>query len=339
VQSILRGLRSTRLALLPPGKHSLGAPLALEFTLENDTEDDVVFQFAGGAPTQSTFVLRLHTEPPSEIQLMPDEVELLTPLDEQGIVAAGAMLRCRLLLRGPRSPVTRPGDYRVSLRYVGAVARAQAGAWVDFELQEWTSAMESNAVTVEARGRRVEELEAAMAAGSREARESAVAEIEVRDDAELLPILRKHGSRPGAPLRLAAVRRLGAAGRTEDLPFVLAAMDDPDADVRAAAISALGGFAGDEARRTLMGLIADDRHLDVAVAALKGHKHPASVACLVSLVKRRPRDEPWVGVALGVLYDWTGILVRNRPAEIEAFERWWAQNQRRWIEETQRESR
>ena len=338
---LVRRAQRIRLVLLRPAPVlALGRPLLLDVEMVNDTEEyyrvPVVRRSGQGKGTLSTFMISTGARMP--IYLTPDEVSLPPQAPHPLVLRPGDAVRFSLRLEGDRLPFRRPGVFEVGVEYVASdFSRVR---WWNGRLGKQVRDVESRTahywtdrVTLEAKGRSPKELEAALA--NERNRASAVAELTVREDDSVLPLLRKHIEEED--LRLIALRELGVRGKAEDFELVRAATKKGPMKARQAAVVALGGFDLPAARRRLRRLVGERGFEGVAVRGLARRKDPATIDCFIQLLKRPYRQEPWMTVAKRALQDWTGIPIRNRASEIAAFERWWSDNREQWIRDNVRE--
>ncbi|MHC4224019.1 MAG: HEAT repeat domain-containing protein [Planctomycetota bacterium] len=338
---LVRRAQRIRLVLLRPEPVlALGQPLLLDVEMVNDTEEyyrvPVVRRSGQGKGTLSTFMISTGARMP--IYLTPDEVSLSPQAPHPLVLRPGDAVRFSLRLEGDRLPFRRPGAYEVGVEYVAS----------DFSRVRWWNGRRGRAVkdvesrtahywtdrvTLEAKGRSPKELEAALA--NKRSRASAVAELTVREDDAVLPLLRKHIE--DEDLRLIALRELGVRGEEKDFELVRAATEKGPMRVRQAAVVALGGFDLPAARRRLRALVGERGLEEVAVRGLARRKDATTIACFIRILKRPYRQDPRAQVAKRALQDWTGIPIKNRASEIAAFERWWIEHREQWIRENVRE--
>ena len=222
--------------VIGPESRSLGMPLILTVDLINDTQHLICLQATNGAdgpgenllpgggvgPTTSSLEVVLKGDTKKKIVVRPDEVEVLSSEEQNAgddlpglfpFVSPGARLRVRITLRGARSPLSRPGRHEIGVAYNGDVYRV-IRTLEAFDLRVLkTGRYASSRVKLEAKGRSAQELLAAIESGQKKARLSALAELTVRDDPAVLPILRKHRHAP--EIYHLAVARLGGAGRED----------------------------------------------------------------------------------------------------------------------------
>lgn len=309
----------------------IGSPVVLKVRLVNDTEDSYRLPptrgSRGGTGTLSSFWVLVSGK--ARRILKPDEVEWEQIIGPEHRVTPGEVLRVAIRLDGEQTPLLRPGAVRISVGYENNTA------------QRWESsqpgpksladavriALKAPAVTVTAYGRKPAELERALR--TPKARASAVAELSVRDDALVLPILRRHAK--DRDLRLAAIRRLGSNADEMDFPLIYESTKSPDADVRRAAVLALGNFDGNKSRRRLVALAQDHELAGPAIRALTRHKHPRTIEVFIGILRKGYADEANAQAIREALYDWTGMHVPRKRSEVKDFERWWARNRERWI--------
>lgn len=332
LHGFLRKTQQLRLRVVAaPESHAIGGPLVLEVHLVNETEDSYSIPLARrpdeGAGTWSVFAVTLDGR---ERPLSPDQVEILSEVDRWNILEPGGRLRVALRLEGEETGLRRPGETEIAVALVTDNLVRRYGHSVrpeEIHQETLSRRIPADPCRVVAVGRTPAALEAALAGGDPKERASALAEAALRDDPLILPLLRRQAGDPD--LRLAAIRRLGAAALEEDLGLLVrAATGDPQRDVRLAAVEALGGFRQAQARSRLI-LLAHDEELRVAaVRALRRHRHPATVRCFIDLLRNNYRDASWVKEVQDALWEWTEKRVSNDPGEIEAFERWWNEHGR-----------
>jgi hypothetical protein len=329
LRAYLRKTLQLRLRVVsPPARHAIGGPLVLEVHVVNETEDSYsvpLAQAVENGATRSVFEVVMGGRPR---RLFPDQVEVLSEVDRWHILEPGQCMRVALTLDGELTGIRRPGDTEIAvfLATDGLVKRHQSLRPEETHQETLSVRLVAEPFIVTAEGRTVAALEAALGAGDGPDRASALAEASLRDDPEILPLLRRHAADPA--LRLTVVRRLGDAALEEDLPLVRDATSDPERDVRLAAVQALGRFRHWQARSRLILLAHDEELRLAAVLALREHRHPATVRCFIDLLKNNYRDASWVKQIQDALWEWTGKRVSNSPGEIEAFERWWGEHGR-----------
>ena len=345
---------------IAPESRSLGMPLILTVDLINDTQYSICLQATNGAyepdkefipaslevPTTSSLEVVLEGDARKKIVVRPDEVEvLLSEKQDAGdglpglfpFVPPGGRLRIRIVLRGLRSPLSRPGRHEVTVAYSGDVYRV-IHAPEAFDLRVLKSGRyASNAVRLEAKGRSARELQAAIESGSKKAKESALAELTVRDDPAVLPVLRKHRYAPG--IFQLAVTRLGTAGQAEDFLFIADVIkNSKDQRIRNLAIVLLPNFGQNKAHSALLKLAWDRKARLAAVEALRGYKHFKTIDRFVMILSLSEPPGPWVKPIQDSLWDWTGkhVEVTHGRREVKAFRKWWMQSRRQWIKDQKR---
>jgi hypothetical protein len=342
LRQLTRSARRVRVVLPdPPATQRLGQPLVLAVDIYNETEDTwylpltrTVGRFG---KTYSSFALDVE-DGDTEL-LTPDQVEPAADVPNPAIVAPGQRLRFTIRLQGAASPLRRPGRATLTVLFEHPAAwfwfgrrppqtgleRAKVSANVQRVL------IKAEPLEIEAKGSAPAALEAALRGGDAEARAAALAEIELRDDAKLVPLLRRHAG--DKDLRLTAVRRLGEAAAPEDFRLVYDAARDPDPEVRKAAVLALGNYPGRKARSRLIGFVQDRdaEFTRYAVQALRKHKHPVTIDCFIVVMRRA--DERLMKQIADVIWDWTGKPISNRRSEVERFAEWWVRNRAAWARE------
>ena len=334
---LLRQTRRLRLVVVPPlERHAIGSPLRLEVHLINETEDtyvpSLVHNSRRGNGTKSVFLLRLEK---GVVSLKPDQVEIITKMDNPPILRPGQMMRVAIRLEGEDSPLRRPGKLKVVVgfesnqlvKYVGDPRRPE-----ELEQEMVRAHIDAAPITLEAYGSKPEALAGALQGKDKKKRDAALAELRLRNDAVALPLLRRFADDPD--LRLAAIRRLGEAANVVDLKLIRNATKDPRKDVRVAAVHALGHFKHRRARSRLLVLASDYELRAAAVHALMKHRHPSTIDAFVRALAVNT-GEAWVQDIQKTLYDWTGKHVSNRRGEIAAFERWWIKNRQAWTRKLQ----
>ncbi len=332
LRAILRGAQQIRLeASLPPGPLSIGAPLRLRAELRNDTEESYLVPLsetvAPGTGSLSPFQLIVDGR---LVRFTPDRVELVSAEAPWIRLVPGAVLAVEITLPAEDLPLRRLGrvELRAAFETTKLLRRYSFEEPPDDMQQETVSVrVEAPALEVEVVGSSAPELERALAA--RDPR--AIAELMLREDDAVLPLLRAHLLDPA--VRLAAVRRLAGAARPEDLESILDATRDASPEVRTAAVLGLGGFPDRRARRRLALLARSDDHelTGPAVRALMRHRHASTIQTYLDLLKHNYRDGPWLRDIHDALFEWTGRTVNcTRRSEIEAFESWWVANHEAW---------
>jgi len=324
LKALASAYRKVRLILVArKARLALGEPVEMELRLLNETNQRYQLPLAHtprlGA-TRSAFMLAAGGEPRP---LPPDCIDARDAAQGKEIILnPGAVAVVRIHLEGDSSPLRRPGSIEIALVYHLVARRGEAEPLTESVSLELRSAP----VRLEAYGRSPRELEAALGK-DRRVRASALRELEIREDAAILPILRRHSDDPD--LRLVAVKRLGDLAQPGDLDYLRAATRSPSGAVRKAAVSALGNYAEDPRARQRLLALADDSELqETAIRALRGHKHPAVIAKFIRLLPTAEGAE--LRAIQEILHDWTGIWVEGRLSEIRAFDRWWKTHRREW---------
>jgi hypothetical protein len=312
----------------------IGSTVVLKVRLVNDTEDTYRLRAtrgkqSGGGTLSSFWVLVSGKE---RRFLSPDEVEwdTVSIVGRVPTVTPGEVMRVVIRLAGEHTPLLRPGAVNISAGYQNNTAKRWASPQPgeDEDADAVRVALEAPAVVVTAFGRKPDELEKALNTPRRRA--SAVAELSVRDDAAVLPLLRRHAK--DRDLRLAAIRRLGANADDQDFDLIFDSTKSPDAEVRRAAVLALGSYVGQKAsRRRLVALAQDHELAGPAIRALTKHKHPVTVELFIRILRKGFADRALEKTIRDAIYDWTGVYVSHKKSEVRAFERWWSRNRERWI--------
>jgi hypothetical protein len=264
--------------------------------------------------------------------LQPDEVEWETSIGRLPVVRPGEVMRVTIRLDGPHTPLLRPGAVNISVGFQNNTARRWEGAQMGDQVNADAVrvVLKAAPVVVTAYGRKPAALERALA--TPKGRASAVAELSVRQDAAVLPLLRRHAK--DRDLRLAAIRRLGANADDLDFDLIYQSTRSPDADVRREAVLALGSYVGEKKSRRRLIALAQDRELaGPAIQALTKHKHPVTVELFIRILRKGYGARAIENVIRDAIYDWTGIHVSSKKTEVAAFERWWSRNRERWIRE------
>lgn len=321
----------------PPRKHRIGERLTLEVTLTDSSGEPRLYQPASSdrglhAATLSSFVLRVGGE---EMGLTPDQVTIVEGESGPFLQPSKEGVRCRIALEREQVPFRAPGRAWLAVVFRGSYFVQGDdegwGAWRQLVITEATPvSVESPAVEIEVIASTLEELTAALDGGTAEQRESAAAELAIRVDEALLPLLRSRIGLLEVSMRAAAVRRLGLSGKEEDLAFVLDMTRDAAEQVRIAATEALGNFPQERARLRLLSLAGDEQLQLPAVEALARRKSPQAVARFLAILKGNRQNAQAVERICSTLYDWTGIVVSLKRTEVEAFERWWLANRETW---------
>jgi len=312
----------------------IGSTVVLKVRLVNDTEDTYRLPATrgkqGGGGTLSSFWVLVSGK--ERRFLKPDEVEWETVriVGRVPTVRPGEVMRVIIRLAGANTPLLRPGAVNIAAGYQNNTARRwaspQPGEKEDADAVR--VALKAPAVVVTAFGRKPDELEKALNTPRRRA--SAVAELSVRDDAAVLPLLRRHAK--DRDVRLAAIRRLGANADDQDFDLIYDSTKSPDAEVRRAAVLALGSYVGQKAsRRRLVALAQDHELAGPAIRALTKHKHPVTVELFIRILRKGFADRAVEKTIRDAIYDWTGVVVSHKKSEVRAFERWWSRNRERWI--------
>lgn len=309
----------------------IGSPVVLKVRLVNDTEDTYHLPAtqgsARGAGTLSSFWVLVSGR--ARRFLRPDEVEWETVIGRIPVLRPGEVMRVTVRLDGEQTPLLRPGPVHIAVGFHNGTAQL----WPGPQPQENSNAdtvrvsLRAAPVIVTAYGRTPAALERALE--TPRARVSAVAELSVRQDAAILPLLRRHAQ--DRDLRLAAIRRLGANGDEQDFELIYRSTRSPDADVRRAAVLALGHYFGrKKSRQRLIALAQDSELAEPAIRALTKHKHPVTVDLFIRILRKGYADRAIEKVIRSAIYDWTGMHVSPRRSEVEFFERWWTRNRDRW---------
>jgi len=344
LRDLTRAARRMRLYLVTAKKTlPIGAPVVLHLRLHNRTEDTYLVPLTTPSlrwkGLRSTVVLRVNGE---RVALPPERVEMpgahnwpMKALDRRlradrstaPLVRPGQVIHLVVRLEEDDSPLRRPGRIEISARLENAGKR-WPGVRVEPEGPGYPAAIavEAEPLALTAVGRTPQALEAALRSGVREGRESALRELRVREDEAVLPVLRRNAD--DAELRLAAVRRLGAAGDERDFRLVYDATRDRNAAVRRAAVLGLSNFDRRRARSRLIALAQDHELKKEAIRALRGHRHVSTLDCYVRLLALGHEEGPVVKMMLDTIYDWTDHLVQPRRSEIRKFEALWVKGLR-----------
>ncbi len=329
IRYLTRSVGKMQLDLLsrPEGPLKIGAPFVLDVRIVNNTDlTHALLPEAGRQGEASPFRVRVGGRTLAPVRF--DQVNWGG--EGAAVIPPGGMRRFRLSLDGSSSPLRRPALYEVSVVFNGPVARGY-GPVEENGLDTVPLFLESAPVRIHVLGRKADELEKALGSEDAREREAAARELSLREDDAVVPVLRRHATEPA--LRLAAIRRLGAAGVAEDFDLILEATRDANADVRRAAVIGLAKHKTPAARRRLLMLVSDQELQWEAIRALRGHKHPATVERLVKLLATGHCSLASIGLIRATLLEWTGLAVDERPSEIRAFNQWWEANGKRWAEE------
>jgi hypothetical protein len=328
IRMLTRPVGRVEIELLPRpgGPLSIGAPLVLDVRIINNTEQTLLLlpDVARQRPV-APFRIRVGK---TLVPVAFDDVNWGS--DGAARILPGAARRFRLTLRGGHAALRRPALYDVSVVFDGLVGMGY-GLTDEDSVQTQRKELETASVQVHVAGRKAEALEAALRSNDARERDAAVAELSVRDDDAVVPILRRRAKE--RPLRLAAVRRLAALGAKEDFDLLYEATRDESLDVRRAAVSGLGKYPKFKARSRLMGLTADPDLQAQAILALRGHKHHSTIECYLALLQPG-KTSPESALAIqATIREWTGHFVDQRPSEIAAFRGWWETNRVQWASE------
>ena len=309
----------------------IGSPVVLKVRLINDTEDTYHLPATRGSQrgvgTLSSFWVIVSAQ--ARRFLKPDEVDWETGMGRVHIVRPGEVMRVTIRLDGEHTPLLHPGAVNISAGFENKTAQRWAGPQPrDKSAADAVRvALEASAVVVTTYGRKPAELEKALRTPKRRA--SAVAELSVRDDAAVLPLLRRHAK--DRDLRLAAIRRLGANADDQDFDLIHDSTKSPDADVRRAAVLALGNYIGQKASRRRLFMLAQDHELaGPAIRALTKHKHARTIELFIRILRKGFTDRAVEKTIRDAIYDWTGVYVSGKKSEVRAFEIWWSRNRERW---------
>ena len=333
LRELTRAARHLRLVLGAPTQPlAIGTPLVLKVRIINDTDDTYFLPVTHTPDRRGTLSsLSISFGGKTRIYLKPDQVEWSTAMGAEPIIRPGEFMQATVRLADEHTPLRRPGELQVSVGYNNRTTQRWRGPQ-RLEQQDAEPArvvLRTPPLTVTAFGRKAAELEKALA--DRKKRAGAIAELSVREDAAVLPLLRKFAD--DRQLRLAAVQRLGANGAEEDFPLLYKATRDPEANVRKAAVLGLANYRTSEARRRLVALAQDQEHKAHAIKALMQHKHPSTINLFIRIMRNRSEDRTVVADIQRALYEWTNISVPDKRSEVLAFERWWVKNRDRWTRE------
>ena len=196
----------------PSGVLRIGMPVQLEAELINNTDESYLINMVGAARrgfgTQSAFQIQVGDGKPQ--RLKPDEVEVISPQERILLLEPDTSLRVRINFEGSRSPLRRPGVVKARLVYDSTIASVIPGAKNSVTLLHQSNVtITSASFTLDARGRKPAELDAALRSTDRKVVQSALAEVLLREDGDILALLRKHIGNP--LLRARAIARIGAA--------------------------------------------------------------------------------------------------------------------------------
>lgn len=330
IRALTRTVGKVELELLPlaGGPFPVGAPLALDVRIVNNTEQTLVLLPDVARQGRSApFRIRVGK---TVVPIAFDEVNW--GADGTTAILPGASRRLRLTLPRGAAALRRPALYDVSVVFDGLVGKGHVATWED-AVETERKVLESGSVQVHVLGRKAEEIEEALRSQDARVREAAVAELSVRDDEAVLPLLRRHALE--RPLRLAAVSRLGALGAEQDFDLVYEATRDESLDVRRAAVLGLGKYRVFKARSRLIRLSADPDLQPQAIRALKGHKHHATIECYLGLLQLGKCSREDAGEIRKTIFEWTRMSVDQRPSEIAAFRGWWEANRKQWAKENE----
>jgi hypothetical protein len=324
IRYLTRSQGKESLELLPRKDEPLpiGAPLILDVRFVNNTEQ-MIQLLPDDARQGEVSPFRLRFD--GKAALVPVRFDQID-WGDAAVVLPGAARRFRLTIDGG-SALRRPGLHEVSVVFEGRPARGY-GTLDQDAVEPYALRLETPPVEIHVLGRKADDLELALKSESSREREAAARELSMRDDDAVVPILRRHARE--RPLRLAAIRRLGAVGAEEDYDLILEATRDESADVRRAAVLGLAKYATPKARARLLRLASDQELQTEVIRALKGHKHVATVECFVGLLSSGSCSTSNIRQIRATIRDWTGMTVDERPSEIQAFRGWWEMNRAAW---------
>jgi hypothetical protein len=328
IRYLTRSKGTEQLELLPraDGTLAIGAALVLDVRIVNNT-DQMLQLLPDVARTQGVMSpFRVRFDGKSSLGVRFDQVDW----GENPVILPGASRKFRITMPGGISALRRPALHDVSVAFEGQVARGY-GTVEEGEVDTAPLHLESAPIQIHVLGRRAEDLEKALAAESAREREAAAKELGMRDDDEVVPILRRHVREP--LLRLAAIRRLAAAGAADDFGLILEATADANADVRRAAVVGLGKYPTAAARARLIRLASDQELQAEAIAGLRGHRHVATIDCYLKLLGSGTISNDSRRAIAATLLEWTDFYVDVRPSEVGAFRKWWETNRASWAEQ------
>jgi hypothetical protein len=328
IRMLTRPVGRLEIELLPHagGPLAVGAPLTLDVRIINNLEQAVtLLPDVARQGTTGPFRIRVGRR---LVSIPFDQVNWGT--DGPAPILPGAARRFRLTLPGGSAALRRPGLYDVSVAFDGLVGLGY-GPTEEEGVPTGRKQMETGSVQVHVAGRKAEDLEADLRSDDARKRDAAVAELSMRDDDAVVPILRRHALE--RPLRLAAVRRLAAIGAAEDFDLIYDATRDESLDVKRAAVLGLGKYGTFKARSRL-GALADDPDLQTeAIRALQGHKHHSTIERYMRLLQPGKCSRENADAIRRTIFEWTGKSVDQRASELLAFRRWWETNREQWAEE------
>jgi len=325
IRALTRTVGKVEMELLPreEGPLPVGAPLALDVRILNNTEEALVLlPDIARQGRSSPFRVRVGK---TLVPIAFDEVNW--GADGTTTILPGASRRFRLTLPRGTPALRRPALHDVWVVFDGLVGRGY-GIPMEDAIETRREVLESGSVKVHVLGRKAEEIEEALRSEDGRVRDAALAELSLRDDDAIVPLLRRHALE--RPVRLAAVQKLGALGAAEDFKLIYEATRDESLDVRRAAVLGLGKYPGFKARSRLIRLSADPDLQAQAIRALKGHKHHATVECYIGLLQPGKAARENVDEIRTTIREWTRMSVDQRPSEIAAFRAWWEANREQW---------
>jgi len=315
-------------AELQTQRYALGAPVIVSLVLTNYTKETYLLPLGQGEETAFSITIGDQTR-----ALRSEAVAYVEPKAPRGFVtlAPGESLRARGAIRPEDLPRRAAGTYRLTVRYRSnqslKVERAEGREDGAIQGDPVPLAITSNELSIDISTRSPAEIDIALQDAQQRTR--ALVELQLRDDAEVLPLLRKYAGDPD--LRLHAIQALGEKGDEQDLELMCAATGDRDPQVRVAATLALANFPQSKAARKLRGLVSD-RELKVhAVRSLTKHRNARTIDTYVRVLQTSRDEGPWVPVIQKALKEWTGITVLDNPSEVDRFEAWWRANRADWI--------
>jgi len=316
--------------LLPraQGPLAIGATLSLDVRVINNTDQTITLlpEVARQGPA-APFRFRVGK---AVVPLAFDQVN--GGGDGPATIAPGGVRRFSLSLSGGSPSLRKPGLYDVSVIFDGLVGQGY-GETEEGVIETRQLVLETPSVEVHVLGRKVEDLEKALASDDERERNGAVTELTLRDDDAVVPILRRHAKE--RPLRYAAIRRLAMLGAKEDFQLIYDATNDEMVEVRRAAALGLGKYQGFKPRSRLRALSRDPDVQAEVVRALREHKHHATIECFLDLLPLGRCSRETALVIRATIFEWTGISVSQRQSEIEEFRRWWEMNREEWAKKNE----
>src|SRR5262245_53382402 len=181
-----KGTETLELLPRPDSTLAIGAALALDVRIVNNTEQSLQLLPDAARRQGELSPFRVRFDGKTTVQVRMDQVDWP---DEKAWILPGTSKRFRITLPGGISALRRPALHDGSVAFEGPVGRG-FGTVEEDALDLGSLHLESAAIQVHVLGRRAEDLEKALASDSAREKEAAANELAMRDDEEVVPILR-----------------------------------------------------------------------------------------------------------------------------------------------------